>query len=1165
MATVIPPPVRSRSFEEYQRRVRSPLERLRGYIRAYVGLESAALLTLFLALWFWIGFALDWGFFKLFDLDWVQEMPWQVRAVILVILSASALALVAILLFSRLVREFADAALALVLEKRFPKLLGDRLITAVELADPRKAEALGYSGAMLQETVHEAAERVEQVPVKQAFNWRRLIRRGVLCAVLTLGLYLVVGGLFWAADSAYKVSRGRLGFSRFNETAWIWVERNIFLQNTIWPRRAMVEIIGPPETDKRLNNEFPKAPQLRVRATKYAIAGAPTAAAAAKYEAWLKPRSAAALKQKDQEAARKLAAFKKERTFSLELLELYDAGLGAQGVGGEQRKAQVDDFEQFDLFKKKVGAEGGWAAVEATLDKGLEAASARWAQDGDAEFQRRVANFKNSPPEGWRPLTWFDLRADLLGVPAEALKEVDAPTDPAQATKTAEVLAAWEPRNLDAGLSIDEIELKLDKQETHATLPSESETALREAIAKVQERSALPEMSRTMRTLEVPDKIWLTSRGVRTYMRNPLTKGADNEYVGAFGEIKESIGYRVQAEDYYSSARRLTLVPPPTLVKLDDEEYHPACLYYRVSGDAKLKELTGKKQHIESHSVLQAGSETTKIEVPFGTDLTLTAKADKDLKKVELAAPKNADPLVQTAELDKDKRTFTIAFNNVRKEIVFDCKFTDVDDVEGKRKIVIKPMPDAAPSLPEARVEIVRKINVKSGAGEESFYVVTKKARIPFMAKIDNDHGLTEVRYRYSIELEKAGLSEAVAAVYNVPAVGLLAPTLGSGVIDGQLMAAGYVEGQQMLAARAADPDAGRHDWRYYSLPTFAEALRVKDAALDRQPAVDEAARLKVEQQREFLPMTRVWELLGQPKQAPYRRLLHDFNVKPDRWNADPEQEPLGCDFPLWKEKEMQFLDDSHPHYRMYLSVEAADNDAEGGLQADGLLGRIGRSKETFPFLIVPENELLAYIGQEEVEQYKLLYAKYNELELKDKTLETTVLGLPSGDLRDVRPQHLEPPLKRAEEILTSLETSVATARSVLGNYERMLREEQLNQVRSGNFEKMDSSIVKPLGAVVRDDFDPTQQAIEKFRSILDDVKMPMVEKVPAAREAGRIAKEKMDKLVFNLDQVLKAMAGVIGKAELVDKLHKIQKDLESQELFARLIKERNEDKLFKP
>ena len=263
MAT-LPPPIRSRSLHEAHRRVRSPLAKLRGAIRTYVGLEGALLLVLFLALWFWIGFAIDYGFFKLFGIDFVQEWPWAVRFVLLVVVAGALLTTVAVKVCGRLFRDFRDSSLALVLERRFPGLLGDRLITAVELADLQKAEAQGYSPAMIQETIHEAAERVERVPVGKAFRWGRLVRRSLLALGLTVGLYVLAGGLFLVLDAAWRVHAGRTGYSRFHETAAIWFERNILLQNTIWPRRAQLEFVNFSGTEKRYGRES-KIDPLRMR------------------------------------------------------------------------------------------------------------------------------------------------------------------------------------------------------------------------------------------------------------------------------------------------------------------------------------------------------------------------------------------------------------------------------------------------------------------------------------------------------------------------------------------------------------------------------------------------------------------------------------------------------------------------------------------------------------------------------------------------------------------------------------------------------------------------------------------------------------------------------------------------------------------------------------
>ncbi|MCS6850488.1 MAG: hypothetical protein NZ700_04880 [Gemmataceae bacterium] len=267
MATA-PPVLAPTTPEETRRRVQHPLDRLRGYIRSYVSLEGAAIVAIYLALWFWIGLVLDYGFFKAFDIDWVQELPREVRAGILIALLTGLLALVTLKVVLRVARDFRDAPLALVLERRFPSLLGDRLITAVELADPRLAQRYGYSQPMVELTIQQAAERVAQVPVRDAFNWDRLKHYGWVVLAVTLGIYFVVGAGYCLAEGP---AIGTF-VSRFNDVAVIWLERNILLSNTIWPRQAYLELVGFPESgDLKVGRNSPSAP-VRVRALKWVIA-----------------------------------------------------------------------------------------------------------------------------------------------------------------------------------------------------------------------------------------------------------------------------------------------------------------------------------------------------------------------------------------------------------------------------------------------------------------------------------------------------------------------------------------------------------------------------------------------------------------------------------------------------------------------------------------------------------------------------------------------------------------------------------------------------------------------------------------------------------------------------------------------------------------------------
>ena len=81
--------------------------------------------------------------------------------------------------------------------------------------------------------------------------------------------------------------------------------------------------------------------------------------------------------------------------------------------------------------------------------------------------------------------------------------------------------------------------------------------------------------------------------------------------------------------------RQIDVVPPPALAQLLREEAQPAYLYHRAPLGATALELKGLKQHFPAEKVY-LGGETSRIELPAGTDLRLKGTADKDLDRVTL-------------------------------------------------------------------------------------------------------------------------------------------------------------------------------------------------------------------------------------------------------------------------------------------------------------------------------------------------------------------------------------------------------------------------------------------------------------------------------------------------------------------------------------------------
>ena len=1008
--------VRSRNLAEAHERVRSPLERLRRFIRAYVSLEGVAVVGLYLTLWFWIGMVLDYGVFRLFHFDWVQETAWSARCSVLVILLSGLLAAVALTVLTRLFREFRDAALALVLERRYPHILGDRLITAVELADPRKAAEIGYSPAMVQETIHEAVQRVEQLKIKEVFDWERLARRGVLIALLVVGGYLVAVGLFCTANAMQDRGFTTAGFTQFHDVAGIWFERNILLRNVIWPRQAHLEYLEtPPFNGEYRIGRGDRGPTIRVRALKYVIAGAPSKKAVESYRAWLSSR----------------------------------------GIGGDEQEQLVEQFRQ-------------------------------------------------KPSEGWRALSWFDLSAELLGGP---VPDIVLPTE-------------WKPREMGAGLTLDEIELNLDKTETHKTLAPESQEGMRNVLAQLDERANDPAMNRTLRKLTIPEEALLIYKGNTTNSQTTMQRLADNEYTGQFGDLKETVSFTVQGLDYYTPSRKVVVVDPPMLEQLLREEERPAYLYYRLGREDNPAELSGKKQRFEPAQVSLQGGEVSPLPVPAGTNVTLTATASKDLAKVWIEPhrlQKGGMPITASPPKMLDERTFTTRFENVRFEQNFLFKFLDTDGVTGQRQVVIIPAEDTPPKIREfAPDKIVRRV--------QGGYMVTIAARIPFLAEVIDDQGLNDVRYAYRI-------TQAESSRFNRRAPW---PLLGSASLTpaGQGPLPGLTDLACLLQLSAqGERKVEEGPVQLYALPSFRKELDKRPDDVVQHPEPSE---------------------LASPKKLPYRQLLRQFSLKPDDW-TQPELDPLDSDLPLWKRNpELKMTDPSRPQprYQMQLWLEVVDNDIDSEKNPDGRpLAHLKVSEERYTFFLVSENELLTEIAKEEEQLYAKLDERYQGLLDMQNKLAQINLDLSSSALKA---NELGAMSARTDQIQEMLEKAQNTTREVHTDYARILREMKANQISERFLERVEKTIVDPLKHI-DGNFEETRDGVGNFRKSLDS------KEIEPSRKAGGTAKEQMLALTRALEKILASMQKMTDLNALIKIIAEIEK---SEGVQYETIKKIYEDKV---
>lgn len=153
------------------------------------------------------------------------------------------------LILRRMMYDFRELSLAKVLERRYPEELGDRVLTAVELRDPRKVEEAGYSQEMVTHVIHEAAERVDRLDPSAVFAWPRLYWRGIWCVLLTLGGFLLSVGVVTAIATQEKgVAKKkpvRWSLNQFGDASYVWFERAVLLEDTRWPQKVQLELQHP--------------------------------------------------------------------------------------------------------------------------------------------------------------------------------------------------------------------------------------------------------------------------------------------------------------------------------------------------------------------------------------------------------------------------------------------------------------------------------------------------------------------------------------------------------------------------------------------------------------------------------------------------------------------------------------------------------------------------------------------------------------------------------------------------------------------------------------------------------------------------------------------------------------------------------------------------------
>ena len=219
----------------------------------------------------------------------------------------------------------------------------------------------------------------------------------------------------------------------------------------------------------------------------------------------------------------------------------------------------------------------------------------------------------------------------------------------------------------------------------------------------------------------------------------------------------------------------------------------------------------------------------------------------------------------------------------------------------------------------------------------------------------------------------------------------------------------------------------------------------------------------------------------------------------------------------------------------------ATDNNIETG-------PGVGQSKEKLVFLIISEDELLLEIAKVEEGLHIKLDDAVGKLKDAKLKMEQVIQELPT-----LQPKEFSPMAARLQELQETLTKSWDVSREVLVDYQKVLKELQVNQVRPAIIDRVERGICVPLGDVINQEFDRSDKSLDQFHKNLEEQK-----KDPAA---GQLASQQMQELIDKLNRILDSMGDITTINQLIAQLvairdSELKANKEMREKYERLKEE---------
>lgn len=1066
-----------------------PLDALAGRIRRYVFLEAAAWLAIGVAAWMLVSLLFDWGLlFRLAGVDYLRDGLVEghrvARVLALGLLAVGVLALIFYHGVHRGAARFNRTDLALLLERRFPGVLGDRLITTLELGDRQHAEQIDTSWPLVESTAREAEERLKQVDLNAVFNQPRLSRLG-----------LIAGGLVAAC----------LMFALLNADAVLtWFDRNVLLREAYWPRPILLHVENFPESRQRAV-PFGNEQRVNVRAWKWVVATRENAEGWRPVE-WLRDLLPGS---EDQRAWELRGEVVPPRLFAALPPDWQKLTL-------DEVNARVEPPEAFEPYRREVGL-AALTYLASQLRPGLVPdATLRnlLARDGDAPLSeaevkslggklalarrlpsaecatllRSLNSLRPLPPDWAPPAACFACLLPLPLPPLAAVQravEAKNPAAPLLALtpeEAARIPLAWH------AIPAKELMRTLELLVADESAEGYGDRVRLQLLALFDELDQRAEQRhwarrRTFRRLEVPAKITLEfeqllegeERGrVRPRRGQPEVKRQEGTL--AFGydfkKIEQPLRFRATASGTATLWYGIEVRPLPALKRLQRWHDEPGYLH-----------SSNRRVQVGPFAMSLDGAEL-RGEAPAGSRVRLEGECYKPLQRVTLRADNPLDPGIGTVHHVPGAANFSLDLRPLgREDLRMQLEILDTDGIPATRQITLASLPDREPEFARTAFEVVNR------------KMVTSQALLPLASVLRDDHGLTSADYQVTVEsMDRKALLQTRVPLRTFHPLSLARPSGGR-----------FEKPADVKPGRVLAGDAQVH------LVTLAALLRLPQAGiplLQPPPAADATTELRMsyEDPNLFGPVLRA-----------HAEFLDTLLVR--------LASGKGMDSSPWPTP-----------YRLLVRLSAFDNRRDETTTSVPAFQE-GQTPEVFDFLVVNEQDLLIEVGKREEE----IRDRCEEVLANLKKLRTQVRKL-HDEFDTLQPQERPRVAADAQDFSKSLASARQQAdERVLREFRQIYRELALNRVQPKVLERVDGKVCVPLAQLLQ-----TGGLFSQSGDALDLLARRLEAEADFSKGAILETLVPLDRLIQRLEEVIGEMRKLIEFNQALQALREIIKAMDA-------------------